>query len=158
MHFLINDCVYDRYYLLTDGIYSEWSCFVQTIYLPPDEKRVFSKRQEAVHKDVERAFGILQARFTIVQNPSRQWNLDVIQNIMITCVILYNIILDDKEDVEGLEDIIGDLAENNILVDRGLSFEELTTATCTIENNDTYCSLRGDFIEHLWFLKGSAFT
>jgi hypothetical protein len=28
MHFTINGYVYDRYYLLTDGIYPEWSCFV----------------------------------------------------------------------------------------------------------------------------------
>ena len=77
---------------------------------------------------------------------------------MIACVILYNMILDDKEDVEGLEDIIGDLAENNIPVDRGLSFQELTTAIHAIENSDTYYSLRGDLIQHLWSLKGSVFT
>jgi hypothetical protein len=41
LHFTINGCVYDRYYLLIDGIYLEWSCFVQTIHLPPDEKRAF---------------------------------------------------------------------------------------------------------------------
>jgi hypothetical protein len=35
---------------------------------------------------------------------------------MIACVILHNMILDDEEDVEGLEDIIGDLAKNNIPV------------------------------------------
>jgi hypothetical protein len=68
------------------------------------------------------------------------------------------LILDDEEDVEGLEDIIGDLAENNIPVDRGLSFEELTTATRAIENSGTHYSLRGDLIEHLWSLKGSAFA
>ena len=77
---------------------------------------------------------------------------------MIACMILHNMILDDKEDVEGLEDIIGDLVENNILVDKGFSFEEFTTTIRTIENNDTHYSLREDLIKHLWSLKGSAFT
>ena len=159
MQFTINGCVYDRYYLLIDGIYPKGSCFVQTIYLLLDEKRTFlSKRKEGIRKDVERAFGILQARFAIVQNPSRQWNLDVIQNIMIECVILHNMILEDKEDMEGLENIIGDLAENNIPVDRGLSFEELIIPTCATENSDTHYSLKRDLIEHSWSLKGSAFT
>lgn len=70
MHFVVNGCDYDRYYLLTDGIYPEWSCFVQSIHLPQDEKRIhFAERQEAVRKDVERCFGVLQARFAILQNP-----------------------------------------------------------------------------------------
>jgi hypothetical protein len=48
---------------LTDGIYPEWSCFVQSIHQPQDEKRkYFAERQE----DVERCFGVLQARFTII--------------------------------------------------------------------------------------------
>jgi hypothetical protein len=30
---------YSQYYLLADGIYCQWSCFVQTIHSPQDEKR-----------------------------------------------------------------------------------------------------------------------
>ena len=72
MHFVVNGCEYDRYHLLTYGIYPCWACFVQTIHLPPDEKRAhFSSRHEAVRKDVERCFGVLQARFAIIKNPCR---------------------------------------------------------------------------------------
>jgi hypothetical protein len=38
MHLVVNGCEYDWYYLLTDGIYLEWACFVQSIHLQPDEK------------------------------------------------------------------------------------------------------------------------
>ena len=38
MHFVVNGRHYNRYYLLTDGIYPPWSCFVQSIHLPQDEK------------------------------------------------------------------------------------------------------------------------
>jgi hypothetical protein len=52
--FTVNGCEYDRYYLLTDGIYPRWSCFVSTIHMPPDGKRShFAKCQEAARKDVE---------------------------------------------------------------------------------------------------------
>ncbi len=70
--FGINGNHYARYYLLADGIYPRWSCFVQTIHEPADEKRAhFSMMQESIRKDVERCFGVLQARFAIVQNPCR---------------------------------------------------------------------------------------
>jgi hypothetical protein len=69
MRFVVNGCEYDRYYLLTDGIYLEWACFVQSIHLPKDAKRAyFAERQEVVSKDVERCFGVLQARFAIIRN------------------------------------------------------------------------------------------
>jgi hypothetical protein len=34
MTFEVNGHVYNRYYLLTDGIYPQWSCFVQPIHQP----------------------------------------------------------------------------------------------------------------------------
>jgi hypothetical protein len=39
MHFVVNGCNYDMYYLLTDGIYPHWACFVSTIHKPPDEEK-----------------------------------------------------------------------------------------------------------------------
>jgi hypothetical protein len=155
MHFMVNGVEYNRYYLLVDGIYPPWSCFVQTIHLPPDKKRAyFSSRQEAVRKDVERCFGVLQARFAIIKNPSRHWNVDFISNIMFTCCILYNMILEDEQDVEGLEDIIAELQQDAEPLNRGLSFQELLAGTIELENRDTHFNLRGDLIEHLWRLKG----
>ena len=45
--------------------------FFNTIPHPQGEKRkLFSKYQESQRKDVERAFGVLQARFAIVRGPA----------------------------------------------------------------------------------------
>ena len=60
MSFSVNGNIYPRYYLLADGIYPQWSCFVQSIHMPGDEKRKhFASRQEACRKDVEHCFGVL---------------------------------------------------------------------------------------------------
>ena len=72
MTFEVNGQVYNRYYLLADGIYPQWSCFVQSIHNPVDEKKKhFAQKHEACRKDVERCFGVLQARFAIIRNPCR---------------------------------------------------------------------------------------
>jgi len=45
MTFVVNGTKYNRYFLLADGIYPPWLCFVQTIYMAHDEKRgYFSQR------------------------------------------------------------------------------------------------------------------
>jgi hypothetical protein len=53
LSFVVNGKQYPRYYLLADGIYLQWSCFVQIIHVPQDEKQAhFSKMQESTRKDV----------------------------------------------------------------------------------------------------------
>uniref|UniRef100_A0A0D3E4Z7 DDE Tnp4 domain-containing protein n=1 Tax=Brassica oleracea var. oleracea TaxID=109376 RepID=A0A0D3E4Z7_BRAOL len=59
---------------------------------------LFAQRQEAVRKDVESAFGVLQARFAIVKNPSLFWNKVKIGKIMRACTILHNMIVEDERD------------------------------------------------------------
>ncbi|XP_004289403.1 PREDICTED: uncharacterized protein LOC101313362 [Fragaria vesca subsp. vesca] len=54
--------------------------------------------KESFRKDVERAFGILQARFAIVRGLARGWDMEDIQYIMMTCIILHNMIVDDEHD------------------------------------------------------------
>ena len=67
-------------------------------------------------------------------------------------------IVDDEEDVDGLEDIIADLDDGLVDLERGLSFQQLLTGTHEIESSDMHFSLKGDLIEHLWALKGATST
>ena len=71
MTFVINSCQYNHYYLFTNGIYPPWSCFVQTIHEPQDEKKVYFAKRQAVRKDIKQCFGVFQARFVIICNSNR---------------------------------------------------------------------------------------
>ena len=65
-------------YYLADVIYSKWSTLVQTIHDPRgSKKKLFVMKQEACHKDVECAFGVLQSHFAIVARPLHFWNKHV---------------------------------------------------------------------------------
>ena len=56
-----------------------------------------------MRKDVERAFGVLQARFAVVRGPTKLWKSEDIANVMKACTILHNMIVQDERGVEGLD-------------------------------------------------------
>lgn len=97
--YVVNGREYKFLYWLADGIYPEWRCFVKTISAPIGEaQEAFTAAQESLRKDIERAFGVLQARFAIVARPARTWKLEKLNKIMKCCVILHNMIVqDDRE-------------------------------------------------------------
>ncbi|XP_057780155.1 uncharacterized protein LOC130998766 [Salvia miltiorrhiza] len=97
VHFVANNAHYTRGYYLTDGIYPDWPVFVKSFQFPNDEKkRRFKLMQEAARKDVERAFGVLQARWGIIKGSSRLWKQEHMSAIMFTCIILHNMIIGDE--------------------------------------------------------------
>ncbi|XP_013720746.1 uncharacterized protein LOC106424527 [Brassica napus] len=99
VQYVVNGHQYDLAYYLTDGIYPKWSTFIQSISLPQGPKaELFAKVQEATRKDVERAFGVLQARFAIVKNPAILWDMRQIGMVMRTCIILHNMIVENEWD------------------------------------------------------------
>ncbi len=51
-----------------------------------------------MRKDVERAFGVLQARFAMVRGPARFWDTETLWYIMTACVIMHNMIIDNERD------------------------------------------------------------
>ena len=67
-HYVIQGKEYNMGYYLSNSIYPKWSTLMQTIhYLRSPKKQYFAKKQESCRKDVERAFGVLQSRFAIIQ-------------------------------------------------------------------------------------------
>jgi hypothetical protein len=108
--------------------------------------------QAAAHKDVEQAFGVLQARWEIVKNPCRQYDEDKITNIMMCYIILHNMIIDDEQG-EDLEPIF-ELGISGGGMRRDLTFRELNVGTRELENQYMHFALCNDIMDHLWHLRG----
>ena len=95
--FTSNDRRHHMGYYSADAIYLWWPDFLKTIICPTDRKRaLFAQRQEAARKDVEWAFGVLQARWPIVKGPVRFWYKEVIADVIYACIILHNMIVEDE--------------------------------------------------------------
>jgi hypothetical protein len=101
VNYTINNNEYAMGYYLADGIYLSWTTFAKTIPEPQgNKKKYFATAQEACRKDVERAFGVLQARLAIVRGLARFWDEDTLGQIMRASVIMHNMIVEDERDEE----------------------------------------------------------
>ncbi|XP_075506796.1 uncharacterized protein LOC142543185 [Primulina tabacum] len=151
INFMVNETQYTKGYYLTDEIYPEWATFVKAFPFPEDSKRrLFKERQESARKDVERAFGVLQARWAIVRGPARYWYRKKLKYIMLACIILHDMIVEDggihvtnwynDEGDEPAQPIQGS--------NRG--FHEYLRTNSEIRDTHVHHQLRADLVEHIW--------
>ncbi|XP_070675663.1 protein ALP1-like [Malus domestica] len=102
--YYVNGHKYNGPYYLADGIYPKWETFVKTVPRPRSaKKKHFASYQEGCRKDVEHYFGILQARWAIVRGAARMFDLESLQSIMMTCIILHNMIVEDEYDYDVVD-------------------------------------------------------
>ncbi|XP_018450842.2 uncharacterized protein LOC108822299 [Raphanus sativus] len=165
----VNGREYRLAYYLTDGIYPKWATFIQSIPLPQSPQAVlFAKRQEAVRKDVERAFGVLKARFAIVKNPALFWDKVKVGKIMRACIILHNMIVEnerddmivvDEQDVYTHYDVSGfQQGEDTGSSDIDLTFStdtpsritDMMRMETTIRDGQMHQQLKADLVENIW--------
>uniref|UniRef100_A0A0D3DB56 DDE Tnp4 domain-containing protein n=1 Tax=Brassica oleracea var. oleracea TaxID=109376 RepID=A0A0D3DB56_BRAOL len=164
--FSVNGRGYHLVYYLTDGIYPKWATFIQSIPIPQGPKAaLFAQHQEAVRKNVERAFGVLQARFSIVKNPALFWDKAKIGKIMRACIILHNMIVEDERD--GYTHF--DISEFQQGEDTGTSHVDLTYSTyipsnianmmgvrTRIRDRQMHQQFKADLVEYIWCKFGRA--
>ena len=92
-------------YFLVDGIYPEWAIFVTTFTTTNEKKKKkFAGVQEAVRKDIECAFGIVVAKFHVLQRPLRGWYLEDLRDLVHCCVIIHNMVVLQKRGTVGNEE------------------------------------------------------
>ncbi|XP_020254359.1 uncharacterized protein LOC109831450 [Asparagus officinalis] len=148
-HYTIQGKNYDVGYYLADGIYPKWPTLVQTISKSEDKKKqYFAMMQEACRKDVERAFGVLQSRFAIIKGPARFWDKRTLHDIMTTCIIMHNMIIEDERDEQ--EDIIVSTPPSiSNVEDIGMTRHK------KFKDKEAHFALRNALIEHLWERHGN---
>ncbi|GKA76319.1 ALP1-like protein [Tanacetum coccineum] len=79
--YVVNGVQYRNGYYLADGIYPEWATVSSITYgLQTDPMLTyFKQRQESARKDVERAFGVLQGRCGLIQQPARAYEVNTLR-------------------------------------------------------------------------------
>ncbi len=95
----IEDFQLSWFYWLTDGIYPRWSRFFSAYREPSTaEEKSFNAHKEEVRKSVERVFGVLFKRFGIMYQPARVHHVEAMRSIVLCCVILHNMIVEERKD------------------------------------------------------------
>ncbi|XP_071699219.1 protein ALP1-like [Rutidosis leptorrhynchoides] len=148
--FTVNGVKYKRGYYLADGIYPWWASFVKAFSNANDEKRkYFLKKQSAARKDVERTFGILQGRWHILQQPAKAYSVNVMKQMMYTCIILHNIIVEDNGFALTENDWVYEPVHNmqTTWIERCETYRRRTKE---LRDRVVHEGLRSDLVEHVW--------
>ncbi|CAL9000382.1 unnamed protein product [Prunus brigantina] len=171
----VNNTVYQTGYYLADGIYLRWTTFVKSLPHPRTQKqKLFATYQEGYRKDVERCFGILQARWAIIRGAAHMFDEEVLRSIMMTCIILHNMIVEDEYDYEAKEvyepDPMntaltriyekpigpnGGPVEHEPLVRDGIFMNRMIDRYTEMQSSYIHERRQVDLMEHLWAVKGN---
>jgi hypothetical protein len=82
-------------YLICDGGYHKWRPLqCPNKHASGDSSASFSERLESVRKDAECTFGILKKRWHILKNHILLHSKEKIDNIVLTCAILQNMLIE----------------------------------------------------------------
>jgi hypothetical protein len=158
--YVVNGNQKNMEYYLTDGIYPSWIAFVKSKSTPQIRKhQLFAQHQEAVRKDVERAFGVLQARFAFLRHPCLIWDYEQMGQIVIACIIMHNMIVEDERETyrnydpsesfndthtNGNDDVV------EYSTERIADLRSYMRNREQLRNREAHSSLKNDLIENIW--------
>ncbi|XP_076935985.1 uncharacterized protein LOC143602899 [Bidens hawaiensis] len=110
-----------------------------------DKRKYFTKKQESTRKDIERAFGVLKKRWAMLANPIRFWTREKITEVVITCIILHNMILED-EGKAICQNYQGDIPRQESTITN----EQRLANINIIKSCELHGNVRHELVEHLW--------
>ncbi|XP_057793002.1 uncharacterized protein LOC131009604 [Salvia miltiorrhiza] len=144
-------------YYLCDDIYPEWRCFVKSPPMATNPKEArFKKMQESARKNVECAFGVLQARWGIIRSPARGWYVNNLKEIMMCCIILHSMIVENEGEraAHWRDDDAGHRASSSDSFESAratpVCFEQYMQRDAILRDRQIHAQLQRDLIEHIW--------
>nr|GFA66079.1 hypothetical protein [Tanacetum cinerariifolium] len=149
--YVVNGVEYRNGYYLADGIYLEWASFVKSFTVATDPKHTyFKQRQESARKYVERAFGVLQGCWGLIQQSARAYEVNTLRGIVYVGIILYNMILEDQNmSIVDLNHVYSNPARSmqTMWIDR---CETQRRKAKELRDRDTHISLQQNLMNHIW--------
>lgn len=176
----INGRIRHLLYYLADGIYPNWALFSKTINeCGSTKEKEYDASQEAIRKDVERAFGVLVARFHILKHPARLWYRSHIATVMKACIILHNMVVESRrghyeskmfalrfsEDARALfgstmpfkwESKEAHEKRSAMQLYPDMWAAMVSAREERVSNSIDHFALKSDLIEHIWTRRGAA--
>jgi len=145
-------------YYLVDDIYPSYQTFVKSIRLPQSEPdKLFAKHQEGCWKDIERAFEVLQARFKIICEPTRLWDIVNLGIFMRSCIILHNMIVEDERDTYtqrwtdfGQSEGSGSSTQQSYSIEVLHAFANHVRARSELHDPNVHHELQAYLVKHIW--------
>lgn len=165
VQYMVNGNQYNTGYFLADGIYPEWAVFVKSIRLPNTEKeKLYADMQEGARKDIERAFGVLQRRFCILKRPARLYDRGVLRDVVLACIILHNMIVEDEKETRIIEEDLdlnvppssSTVQEPEFSPEQNTPFDRVLEKDISIRDRAAHNRLKKDLVEHIWNKFGGA--
>ncbi|KAL9665054.1 hypothetical protein QQ045_020463 [Rhodiola kirilowii] len=158
VNFFVNGRPYNMAYYLADGIYPSYPTFVKSIRLPRSEPdKLFAKYHEGCRKDIERAFGVLQARFKIIREPARLWDMADLAIITRSCIILHNMIVEDERDTYAQHwtdfdqsEASGSSTPQPYSTEVLPAFANHVRARSEFRDPNAHLELQADLVKHIW--------
>ncbi|GJT22937.1 ALP1-like protein isoform X1 [Tanacetum coccineum] len=125
--------------------------FVKSFTVATDPKHTyFKQRQKSARKDVERAFGVLQGRWGLIQQPARAYEVNTLRRIMYAGIIMHNMILEDQNmSVVDWKHVYSNPARSlqTVWIDR---CQTQRRKAKELRDKDTHISLQQNLMNHIW--------
>eukprot|EP00918_Siedleckia_nematoides_P010874 GHVU01023854.1.p1 GENE.GHVU01023854.1~~GHVU01023854.1.p1 ORF type:complete len:459 (+),score=30.35 GHVU01023854.1:323-1699(+) len=166
--YTLNGVEFDRCYLLGDGIYKRLGFVAKPVSNPTTVKEsTYTDAHAAGRKDVERAFGVVQGQWHIVRTPARYYDVETLQLIMTTCLILHNMNVEDRNNTvyepvnagrDGRKRMKLDWQSHTVgstEVDEPTPFVTRIMGLTTAFSSQHQQRLESALIEHIWDAQGA---
>lgn len=115
-----------------------------------------TESQSAVLDHVVCAFGILQKRWAIIRHAARLWDRKELEDIIMVCIILHNMIIEDERNSYQLhqDDTYEEGWSTRPItgLDHGPihGFSRILEINDTIHDKEAHKRLQSDLVEHIW--------